>query len=60
MLLAAAWQVRKENLSLERLKWQLKLGDEFSIFVHTFVCDHGYNHDEFFQLLKKFKISKDV
>jgi hypothetical protein len=60
VLLAAAWQIRKDNLSFERLKWQLKLSEEFSIFVYTFVAEHGYTHDEFIRLLKKFNISKDV
>ena len=56
-LLAAAWQIRRENMSLEQLKWQLKLGDDFSILVHTFVNDHGYSHDDFIRLLKKLGVS---
>jgi hypothetical protein len=57
LLLAAAWQVRKENLSFEQIKWQLKLGEDFSILVHAFVGEYGYNHDEFIRLLKKLGVA---
>jgi len=60
VLLAAAWLVRKENLSLERLKWQLKLDDDLAIFVVTFVSEYCYSHDEFLRLLKKFNVSRTV
>ena len=60
ILLAAAWQVRKDNLSFERLKWQLKLSEEFCIFVYAFVADHGYSHDEFIRVLKKFNIPRHI
>lgn len=60
VLLAAAWQIRKGNFSFERLKWELKLDDEFLIFAFAFVADHGYNHDEFIRLLNRFNISKNV
>jgi uncharacterized membrane protein YvbJ len=56
-LLAAAWQTRKENLSLEQIKWQLKLGDDFSILVYTFVVEYEYSHDEFIHLLKKLGVA---
>jgi hypothetical protein len=56
-LLAASWQIRKERLSLEQIKWQLKLGDDFSIFAYTFVSEYGYSHDDFVKLLKKFGVA---
>lgn len=56
-LLSAAWQIRKEHLSLEQVKWQLKLGDDFSILAHTFVGDYGYSQDEFIKLLKKLGVA---
>ena len=59
-LLAAAWQTRKENLSLEQVKWQTKLDEELSIFVYTFVQEYGYSIHEFMVVLNKFGVSKKV
>jgi hypothetical protein len=59
-LLSAAWQVRRERLSLEQLKWQLKLGDDFAILVYTFIAEYQYNHEDFMRLLKKLGVSKKV
>jgi len=56
-LLSAAWQVRREHLTLEQVKWQLKLGDDLSILVYTFVNDYGYTHEEFIKLLKKLGVA---
>ena len=56
-LLSAAWQIRKEHLSLEQVKWQLNLGDDFSILVFSFVNDHGYSHEEFMKVLKKLGVA---
>lgn len=56
-LLAAAWQVRKDKMSLDEVKWHLKLGEEFSIFVHTFAGEYDYTHEEFIRLLKKFGVA---
>lgn len=44
-------------MTLEQVKWQLKLGDDLSILVHTFVNDYGYTHDEFIKLLKKLGVA---
>lgn len=57
-LLSAAWQVRRENLSLEQMKWQLKMDEDLSILVHTFVHDCGYTHEEFCKLLKKLGVAR--
>jgi hypothetical protein len=56
-LLSAAWQIRRWHLSLEQVVHQLKLGEDFSILVHTFVGEHGYNHDEFIKVLKKLGVA---
>jgi hypothetical protein len=56
-LLSAAWQVRKEHLSLEKLKHIVKLSDDEAILVSTFVGDYGYSHDDFIRLLRKFGVS---
>lgn len=56
-LLSAAWQIRREHLSLEQIKWQLKLGDDYSILVYTFVGEYGYSHDELINLLRKLGVA---
>jgi uncharacterized C2H2 Zn-finger protein len=56
-LLSAAWAIRREKMSLEKLKWQLQLGDDFSILVHTFVHDYEYSHQDFMNLLKKLGVA---
>lgn len=56
-LLSAAWKIRRENLSLEQVKWQLKLGDDYSILMYTFAGEHGYTHDEIIKLLKKLGVA---
>lgn len=56
-LLSAAWKVRRENLTLEQIKWQIKLDNDFAILVFTFVSEYGYTHDEFISLLKKLGVS---
>jgi len=56
-LLSAAWQIRREHLSLEQLKWQCKLGDDYSILIYTFVSDYGYAHDELIKLLRKLGVA---
>lgn len=57
MLLSAAWQVRRENMNLEKMKWLLKLDEDLCIFVQTFVCDYGYTHEDFSKLLKKLGVA---
>lgn len=42
---------------MEQIKWQLKLGDDLSILVYTFVSEYGYSHDEFIRLLKKLGVA---
>jgi len=59
-LLAAAWQIRKENLSLDKTKFYTKLDEDLSIFVFTFVAEYGYNHQDFMQVLKKLDIKKHM
>jgi len=56
-LLSAAWQIRREHLSLEQVKWQLKLGDDYSILIYTFVSEYGYAHDELIKLLRKLGVA---
>lgn len=56
-LLSASWQVKKENLSLEKIKWQLKLDDDFAILVYTYIYEYNYSHDDFVKLLKKLGVS---
>lgn len=56
-LLSAAWQIRKENLSLEQIKWQLKLDNDFSILVHTFISEYAYSQADFIKLLKKLGVA---
>lgn len=56
-LLSAAWHIRRQNWSLEQLKWHLKMDDALAILVYTFVADHGYTHEEFLKLLKKLGVA---
>lgn len=56
-LLSAAWQLRKHPLSLEDIKWQIKLDEDYAILAHTYICEYGYNHEEFNKLLKKFGVA---
>jgi hypothetical protein len=56
-LLSAAWQIRKEHLSLEEIKWKFKLGNDFSILMHTFVIEYCYSHDELIVLFKKLGVA---
>ena len=56
-LLSAAWQVRREHLSLEQIRWQLKLDNDLCILVNTYINDYGYSHDEFVKLLKKLGVA---
>ena len=56
-LLSVAWQIRKEDLSLEKIKWQTKLDDDLALFVYLFVVEQQYNHQEFSLLLKKLGVS---
>ena len=56
-LLAAAWQIRKERMSLEKVKWEFKLGDDYSILIYTFVGEYGYTHEEIIKLLKKLGVA---
>ena len=59
-LLAASWQVRKENLScVEQIKWRLKLCNDFSLLIYAFIYEFGYSHDEFVALLKRYGIQYD-
>jgi len=53
-LLAASWQIRKHNITIEQLQWQTQLEIDLVRFVHYFVFELGYSHDDFFNLLKKF------
>lgn len=55
-LLSAAWEARKNNLSSENLQRHTKLEKDFSNFIHHFVCNLGYSHDEILFLLKKFQV----
>lgn len=57
-LLAAAWQCRKENLTLEKMKWQLQLDEDFCILVYTFAYEYNYTHEEFMALLKKLGVAR--
>lgn len=57
-LLSAAWQARKENFTVEKMKWQLQLPEDLCILVLTFVNDYGYTHDDFSKLLKKLGVSR--
>ena len=59
-LLAAAWQINKENLPFDKAKFFVKLDKDLLTFVYTFVVDHGYNHQEFMHLLKKLGVSKKI
>lgn len=52
-ILAAAWQLRKQNLSLEQLQWQNNLDKDLLDFIYHFVVNLGYSHEELFHLLKK-------
>ena len=56
-ILSAAWQVRKNNLSYERMKSELKLDEDFCILVQAFVGDYDYSHDEFVKVLKKLGVA---
>lgn len=53
--LAAAWQLRKQEITVEQLEWQTRLDKDLVSFVHYFVSVLGYSHDEFLALLKKFQ-----
>lgn len=57
-LLAAAWQTRKENLSIEKIKFYNKLDEDLALFVYSFIAESGYNHQDFMELLKKLGITK--
>jgi len=56
-LLSAAWQVRRENICIERMKWQTKLDDDLCLFVYLFVHDYEYTHEDFAKLLKKLGVA---
>ena len=56
-LLSAAWQTKKENLSLEQIKWNTKLDDDLSILVYTYIQEQGYSHEDFIRLLKKLGVA---
>lgn len=56
-LLAAAWQVRRQHLSLEQLKWHTKLDQDLSILVYTYVVEYGYSHEDFHKLLKRLGVA---
>lgn len=56
-LLSAAWQMRRQKLSLEQLQTELKLDNDFSILVYAFVEEHCYGHEEFLGLLKKLGVA---
>ena len=55
-LLSVAWQIRKNNVTLEHVRWMIQ-DEDLSILVHTFVNDHEYTHAEFVKALKKFGIA---
>lgn len=57
-LLAAAWQIRKENLSLDKVKFYTKLDEDLASFVYYFVAEQDYNHQDFMEFLKKLGINK--
>lgn len=57
-LLSAGWLVRRDNLCVEQIKWQMKLDNDFAIFVCSFVGDNEYSHDDFIKLLKKLGVSR--
>lgn len=56
-LLSAAWQVRKSHWSLEQLKANARLDDEFAILVYTFVAENSYSQEEFSRLLKRLGVA---
>lgn len=56
-LLSAAWCVRRQKISLEQLQSELKLDQDLSILVYTYVEEHCYGHEEFLALLKKLGVS---
>lgn len=58
-LVSAAWQIKKENITLEKLKWCLK-DDDLAIFVSAFVLENGFTHEQFVALLKKLGITNKL
>jgi Zn-finger protein len=54
-ILSAAWQLRRQNISLDKLEWQTKLDKDLVNFVYYFVSILGYSHDELLKMLKKFQ-----
>lgn len=56
-LLSASWKIRRDHLSLEQVKLQFKLGDDYSILIYTFVNEYGYTHEELIKLLKKLGVA---
>jgi hypothetical protein len=55
-LLAAAWQIRKNNLTIEQAQEQIKIDKDFIVLAYCFASLFEYSHDEFFSFLKKLGI----
>ena len=56
-LLSAGWLVRKNNFSIEQIKWHCKLDDDLCILVYTFVNDYSYSNQDFYAFLKKIGVA---
>lgn len=59
ILLAAAWQTRKQNLDLDRIKKIVK-DEDFANFVFYLVDQACYNHEELICLLDKISSIKNA
>lgn len=51
-LLAAAWELKKSKIGIEQLMHRTKLSLDKANFVHNYIIEQGYSHDDFFKLVK--------
>ncbi len=59
IILSAAWQTRKQNLDLDRIK-KIVPDEDFANFVFYLVDQACYNHEELLRLLEKFSLIKNA
>ena len=57
-LLSAGWLLRRRYQNIEQVKYHMQLTKDEAILVETYVCDHGYSHEEFIRLLKFLGVSR--
>ena len=60
-LLFGSWVMRKNpSVGLDQFKFMTKLEPADALFVHTFVGEHLYTHDEFQKYLKSLGVSTKI